>query len=126
MRQYSLVFMEQRLGAKRLSPLGGAQGVASFAARDDEAALAHISEHFVERLKSCARAELSSLLIVQDAGGTAAPRLVDDTHANPQFQDTYVKYDPVAKVVEFDWESTRTVMIANLPTGVVRPISGSG
>jgi hypothetical protein len=115
MRQYTVVFMEQRIGVPGLRPLEGDQGVATFMALDDERALAHIGAHLLERLRSCARAELSSMHIMKDPTANGGQRLVDDTHANPRFQDTYVKYNVATKAVEVDWDSTRTILIADLP-----------
>jgi hypothetical protein len=111
MRQYTVVFMEQRIGVARLRPMEGEQGVASFEAADEEAALAHISAHFLDRMKLCVRAELSSLRIEQDPRAPGGVRWVDDTHANPRFQETYVKYNPVTQAVEADWDSTRTALL---------------
>lgn len=119
MRQYTLVFMEQRIGAPRPTPIPGPPGVAMFAAADEDAALDYIREHFVERVKACVRADLSSLKIVTDPAASGGKRLVDDTHASPQFQDTYVRFDPATKTVEVDWESTRTALISDL--SAVRP-----
>lgn len=113
MRHYTLVFLEQRIGASGLRPMEGKPGVASFSADDDDAALAHITLHLLERLKGCARGELSSMRIAPDPEGDGV-RLVDDTHANPRFQDTYVKYNPVTNAVDVDWDSTRTALIADL------------
>lgn len=115
MRQYTLVFMEQRIGAAWLTPIQGKAGCASFSAMDDEAALAHITEHLVARLKNCVRAELSSLRILADTTASGGTRLVDDSHANPHFQDSYVKYNAVTKTVDVDFESTQTALIADLP-----------
>jgi hypothetical protein len=117
MRQYTLVFMEQRIGTARLTSIEGEPGVASFAAVDDEAAHAYIAEHLIERLKSCPRAELSSMRIVTDPAAHSGTRLVDDSHANPYFQDTYVTYNAVTKAVDVDFESTRTALIADFPVG---------
>jgi hypothetical protein len=115
MRQYTLVFMEPRIGVAQLTPIEGEAGVASFAAMDDEAALAYITQHLIERLKNCACAELSSLRIMTDPAASAGSRLVDDSHANPHFQDTYVKYNAVTKAADLDFESTRTALIVDLP-----------
>ena len=111
MRQYTLVFMEQRIGAPQPTPVGGHQGFATFNAADDDAALAYITEHLVGRLKNSTRADLSSLKIVEDAAASGGTRLVDDTHANPQFQETYVRFNPATQSVEVDWESTRTSLL---------------
>jgi hypothetical protein len=108
MRRYSLVFMEQRIGTAQLQAAPGEGGCTSFTAVDDEAALAYIGEHCIERLKTCVRAELSSLLIVPSPTSTDGIRLVDDTHGNPRFQDTYVRYNAATRGVEMDWDSTRT------------------
>ncbi len=112
MRQYTLVFMEQRIGAPRPTPVDGHRGVATFDAPDDDAALAYITEHLLERLKNSVRADLSSLNMVSDAAASGGMRLVDDTHANPQFQDTYVRFNPAPQTVEVDWESTRTALLS--------------
>ena len=40
MRQYTLVFMEQRIGVPQPTPVAGREGVATFNAADDDAALA--------------------------------------------------------------------------------------
>ncbi len=114
MRQ-SVVFMEQRIGDSRLAPMTGEHGPASFQAEDEDAALAYIEEHLVQQLKTCARAELSSLRIVADSTSPTGTRLVDDTHANPNFQDIYLKYNPVTKVAEVDWDSTRTLFGTEVP-----------
>ena len=111
MRQYSVVFMEQGLGAQRLTAVPGAAGADTFQAADDEAALAYITEHLLDRLKQCARADMSSLRIVEESSTVSGYRLVDDTHASPQFQDVYVKYDAVTQRAQADWESTRTVIL---------------
>ena len=60
-------------------------------------------------MKHCARADLSSVLVVPDARAGSGYRLVDDTHANPRFQEVYVKYDAVTQRAQADWESTRTM-----------------
>ena len=103
--------MEQRIGVARLRPMEGEQGVASFEAADEEAALEHIGTHFLDRMKQCVRAELSSLRIEQDPRALGGVRWVDDTHANPRFQDTYVKYNTITQAVEADWDSTRTALL---------------
>jgi len=117
--------MEQRIGIRQLTALEGSGGLASFIAENDEAALAHITQHFVERLKPCARAELSSMQMVRDETADSGFRLIDDTHANPQFQETYVKYNAVTGVVECDWESTRTFLSTALPAFGGSPDSGT-
>lgn len=116
MRRYSLVFMEQRVGTLQLRPKQGGDATVSFAAEDDDAALSHVGEHHVEQLKACVRAELSSLLIVPSPTSRDGIRLVDDTHANPHFQDSYLRYNPATRSVEVDWDSTRTTLIADLPS----------
>ncbi len=103
------------MGVARLTPIEGEGGVASFAAADDDAALAYITKHLIERLERCARAELSSMRILADPNASTGTRLVDDSHSNPHFQDTYVKYNALTKAVEVDFESTRTALIAALP-----------
>jgi hypothetical protein len=115
MRQYTLVFMEQRIGASQLVPMTGEHGPASFKAEDEDAALAYIEENLIQQLKTCVRAELSSLRIMTDPNSATGTRLIDDTHANPNFQDVYVKYDPSTKAVEVDWDSTRTLLDAQVP-----------
>jgi len=114
MRQYTLVFMEQRIGAPRPTPVPGHAGVAMFTAEDEEAALEYIKENLIERVKDCIRADLSSLKIVPDPAANGGTRLVDDTHASPQFQDTYVRFNAATKTIEADWESTRTTLISDL------------
>jgi hypothetical protein len=127
MRQYTLMFMEQRIGVAQLTPIDGEVGVASFAVVDDEAALGYITEHLIERIKNCARAELSSMRIVTDSAASGGTRLVDDSHANPQFQDTFVKYNAVTKAIDVDFESTRTALIADFSLlRAVDPRAGSG
>lgn len=111
MRQYTLVFMEQRIGLQRPTPIDGESGVACFRAGDDDAALEYITLHLLERLKQCARADLSSLRIIEDSSSDTGHRLVDDTHANPRYQDVYVKYDAVTGRAQADWESTRTAFV---------------
>ena len=113
MRRYSLVFMEQRIGALQLQPGQGEGGATRFTAVDDDAALCYIGQHCIERLKTCVRAELSSLLIVPSPTSPNEIRLVDDTHGNPRYQDTYVRYNAATRTVEMDWDSTRTSLIAD-------------
>jgi len=115
MRQYTVVFMEQRMGVSQLLPMTGAHGTVSFPAEDEDAALAYIEEHLRQPLETCARAELSSLRIVADPTSPTGTRLVDDTHANPNFQDIYLKYNPVTKAAEVDWDSTRTLFGTEVP-----------
>jgi hypothetical protein len=115
MRQYTVVFMEQRIGSSQLLPMTGEHGSVSFPAEDEEAALAYIEEHLLQPLKTCARAELSSLRIMADPTSPTGTRLIDDTHANPNFQDIYLKYNPVTKAAEVDWDSTRTLFGAEIP-----------
>src|SRR5580658_8444432 len=107
MRKYSLVFMEQKIGVPRLTPIPGPEGEESFEAADDEAALAHACEHFRAQVKNCVRAELSSMAIVPDASGSGA-RLVDDSLENPHFQETYIHYDARTQRLEADFISTAT------------------
>ena len=114
MRRYTLVFMEQRMGVSRLTPMEGESGSASFAAMDDEEALAFINDQLLERLRQCARGELSSLRMVPDPGAPGGVRLVDDTHANPHFQDSYVRYNGRLNAAELDFDSTRTVLPGTL------------
>jgi hypothetical protein len=115
MRQYTVVFMEQRMGSKQLTPVEGEGGTVVFAAYDEEAALAHVNAQLLPQMKACARAELSSMSIVEDGKGSGGFRLVDDSHVNPHFQDSYVKYNPVSKTVELDFDSTRTTLLTDLP-----------
>ncbi len=112
MRQYTLVFMEQRMGASRPSRIEGEQGAAFFTAEDDEAALAVIAERYTGRLADCVRAELSSMYIMTDPTARDGVRLVDDYHALPYSQTLYVTYDAVTQTVECDWDSTRTGLLA--------------
>jgi len=122
MRQYTLMFMEHPLGAARLSRVDGPDGIASFAAVDDEAALVYVAAHLLERLKRCVRAELSSMQIVADAASASGIRLIDDSHSNPYAQESYLKYDAAANTVEVDWESTRTALLLDVPTlGAMNP-----
>lgn len=109
MRKYTLVFLEQKIGVPRLTPMAGPGGEESFEAADDDAALAHVSARFAPRVKDCARAELSSMAIVADgAGGT---RLVDDSLENPHFQETYIRYDARTRQLEVDFVSTATGLL---------------
>lgn len=114
MRQYTLVFMEQRMGASQWTPMVGEEGMVSFQAEDDEGALDHIEEHYIERLKQSMRAEFSSMNLVPDPKGTGM-RLVDDSHANPNFMDTRIRYNPITRGIDVDFESTQTAVIADLP-----------
>jgi len=125
MRQYTVVFMEQRIGSSQLMPMAGEHGTVSFRAEDEDAALAYIEKHLLQPLKTCARAELSSLRIVADPTSPSGTRLIDDTHANPNFQDIYLKYNPVTKAAEVDWDSTRTLFGAEVP-GLTTLASRSG
>jgi hypothetical protein len=110
-----VVFMEQVIGVPRLTPLDGDEGIASFPAVDDESAVAHITAHFIDRLKTCVRAELSSMHLENDPAAIAGARLVDDSHSNPHFQDTYVKYNSATKSVDVDFDATRTALFVDLP-----------
>jgi hypothetical protein len=110
MRKYSLVFLEQKIGVPRLTPIPGPEGEKSFEAPDDEAALAHACEHFQAQVKNCVRAELSSMAIVPDSSGSAI-RLVDDSLQNPHFQEAYIRYDARAQRLEVDFVSTATGML---------------
>ena len=110
MRKYSLVFMEQTLGVSRLTPIPGPEGEVSFDAEDDEAAYVHVREHFLERVQKCVRAELSSMAIVQDSSRSGS-RLIDDSLANPHFQEAYIRYDARTKQLEIDFVSTATGML---------------
>jgi hypothetical protein len=114
-RQYTVVFMEQVIGVPRLTPLDGDAGIATFAAADDESAVAHIAAHFIDRLKASVRAELSSMHLESDPSVSEGTRLVDDSHSNPHFQDTYVKYNPATKSVDVDFDATRTALFVDLP-----------
>jgi hypothetical protein len=107
--------MEQVIGVPRLTPLDGEEGIASFPSADDESAVAHITAHYIDRLKKSVRAELSSMHLESDPTAAAGTRLVDDSHSNPHFQDTYVKYNPATKSVEVDFDATRTLFV-DLPT----------
>jgi len=109
------MFMELELGSTRLTTVEGPDGMASFTASDDDAALAFVAAHLLERLKHCARAELSSMQIVPDPTSASGTRLVDDSHANPYAQESYLKYDAATNTVEVDWESTRTALLLDVP-----------
>ena len=110
MRRYSLVFMEQTLGVSRLTPIPGPLGEVSFDAEDDDAAYAHVREHYLERVKNCVRAELSSMAIVRDSSRSGS-RLIDDSLENPHFQEAYIRYDARAQQLEIDFVSTATGML---------------
>jgi hypothetical protein len=106
LRKYTLVFMEQKIGVPRLTPIPGIEGEVSFEAADDDDALAHVREQFAQRLQNCARGELSSMAIARGALG--ATRLVDDSLENPHFQEAYIRYDARTKQLEVDFVSTTT------------------
>jgi hypothetical protein len=110
MRKYTLVFMEQKIGVPRLTPIAGASGEESFEATDDEAALAYVCGRFVQRVQHCVRAELSSMAIVMDAPGHGT-RLVDDSLENPHFHETYIRYDARTSQLEVDFVSTATGLL---------------
>jgi hypothetical protein len=110
MRKYSLVFMEQKIGVPRLTPIPGPSGEESFESADDDTALAYVREHFEQRVQDCVRAELSSMAMVADASGRGT-RLVDDSLANPHFQETYIRYDARTGQLEADFVSTVTGFI---------------
>jgi len=120
MRQYTLVFMEQRIGMARLTPINGEAGSATFPALDEESAIFYIQQHLIDRLKNCVRGDLSSMRIVRDPTASNGIRLVDDSHANPNYQDIYVRYNPVSKAVDVDWDSTRTTLFVDLATSSER------
>lgn len=109
MRKYTLVFMEQRIGIPRLTPVPGPEGEVSFEAAEDDDAIAHVRQHFAQRLQSCVRGELSSMALVRDASG--AERLLDDSLENPHFQETYIRYDARTKQLEVDFVSTATSLL---------------
>jgi hypothetical protein len=109
MRKYTLIFMEQRIGVPRLTPIPRPEGEVSFDAVDDDVAQAYVGEHFMPQLQSCVRAELSSMAIVRDASGSS--RLIDDSLANPHFQETYIRYDGRSKQLEIDFVSTTTGLL---------------
>jgi hypothetical protein len=114
MRKYTLVFMEQKIGVPRLTPIAGPEGEVSFAAVDDDEAQAYVREHCAQRLQQCVRGELSSMAIVSDGAGT---RLIDDSLENPHFHEAYIRFDARSKQLEVDFVSTATVM---LPGGYKR------
>jgi hypothetical protein len=109
MRKYTLIFMEQKIAAPRLTPIAGPAGEVCFDAVDDDVAQAYVREHFMPQLQDCVRAELSSMAIVRDASGSS--RLIDDSLANPHFQETYIRYDGRSKQLEVDFVSTTTGML---------------
>ncbi len=110
MRKYTLVFMEQKIGTPRLTPIPGPGGEESFEAADDDAALAYVSGRFTERVQHCVRAELSSMAMVADAPGRGT-RLVDDSLENPHFQETYIRYDARTGQLQVDFVSTATGLL---------------
>ena len=110
MRKYTLVFMEQKIGVPRLTPIPGPDGEESFQAADDDAALAHVGAQFTQRVQNCARAELSSMAIVADASGRGT-RIVDDSLQNPHFHEICIRYDARTKQLEVDFDSTATGLI---------------
>ena len=116
MRKYTLVFMEQKIGVARLTPIHGAEGEAFFEAVDDDAAQLHVRENFLPRLKNCVQAELSSMAIIAGASGSRS-RLIDDSLDNPHFQEAYIRYDHATEQLEVDYVSTRTGM---LPVGAYK------
>jgi hypothetical protein len=109
LRNYTLLFMEQKIGIPRLTPVPGPEGEVSFEAADDDNAMAHVLEHFAQRLQNCVRGELTSMAIVRDASG--ATRLIDDSLENPHFQETYIRYDAHTKQLEVDFVSTATSLL---------------
>jgi hypothetical protein len=52
--------------------------------------------------------------MVTDPNARNGTRLVDDSHENPEFQETTVRYNPTTKTVEVDFESTRTAVMNDL------------
>lgn len=110
MRKYSLVFMEQKIGVSRLTPIAGPEGERIFDAPDDENALAHACEHFYSQIKNCVRAELSSKAMIPDSSGSGT-RLVDDSLENPHFHEAYIHYDARADRLQVDFVSTSTGML---------------
>jgi len=114
MRKYTLVFMEQKIGVPRLTPIAGAEGEVSFDAADDDDAQAYVREHCTQRLQNCVRGELSSMAVVRDGSGT---RFIDDSLENPHFHEAYIRFDARTKQLEVDFVSTATVM---LPGGYKR------
>jgi hypothetical protein len=113
LRKYTVLFMEQRIGRAYLSQVPGENGSASFEAVDDPAALAYLLDHLTRQMTTCARAELSSMAIVQDTLSSGGTRVVDDSLENPYCQEMSVKYDLKTKQVEVDFESTKTALIAD-------------
>jgi hypothetical protein len=105
--------MEQTIGPPRLSQIPGEDGIASFDAVDDDAALAYLADRLTRQLRTCVRAELSSMAIVPDTASSGGTRVVDDSHENPYFQEMYVKYDARTKKIEVDFESTQTALLAD-------------
>jgi hypothetical protein len=112
-RKYTVLFMEQRIGRTYLSQVSGEDGIASFDAADDDAALAYFADHLTRQMTNCVRAELSSMAIIADTTSSGGTRVVDDSLENPYFQEMYVKYDPRTKKIEVDFESTKTALIAD-------------
>jgi hypothetical protein len=110
MRKYIIMFMEQRIGVKRLTQIPGPEGQAWFEARDDDDALAHVSAHFMPQVRSCVRAELTSMAIMPGAAG-GPPRFVDDSLENPHFHEFYIRYNPRTKLLDVDFESTITSLL---------------
>jgi hypothetical protein len=110
MRKYTLVFMEQKIGVPRLTPIAGPGGEVSFDAVDDDAAQSYVREHCVQQLQECVRAELSSMAIVRNASGQT-DRLIDDSLDNPHFQEAYIRYDVRTKQLEVDFVSTATGLL---------------
>ncbi len=113
MRRYNIVFLEHKIGAVPLGQLDGADGMAFFAAEDDEAALAHVERHLTRQMAQCVKAELSSMALVADHTAGGGTRLVDDSLANPHFQEMRLHYDLNSKKIEVDFESTRTTILAD-------------
>jgi hypothetical protein len=109
LRKYTLVFMEQKIGVPRLTPIPGPKGEVSFEAADDDDAQAHVRKHFVQRLQECVRGELTSMAVVLDVSGAA--RLVDDALENPHFQESYIRYDGRTRQIEVDFVSTATNLL---------------
>jgi hypothetical protein len=112
-RKYTVLFMEQTIGPAHLSQIPGDEGIASFDAADDDAALAYLTDHLTGQLRNCVRAELSSMAIVPDTTSSGGTRVVDDSHENPYFQEMYVKYDARTKNIDVDFESTQTALLAD-------------
>jgi hypothetical protein len=113
LRKYTVLFMEQRIGRSYLSQVPDEEGIASFNAADDDAALAYLPGHLTRQMTNCVRAELSSMAIISDPTSSGGTREVDDSLENPHFQDMHVKYDAKTKQVEVDFESTKTALIAD-------------